>query len=90
MAQKLSGRARQKVVRGLVVVGMVPLVVVLGLEPAALEVMLRAEPGRAKGTGEAAPWAWDEAPAPVELGCWRTAKTKVLLRARRWHWGWTT
>lgn len=29
LAQKLSGRARQKVVRGLVVVGMVPLVVVL-------------------------------------------------------------
>ena len=31
LAQKLSGRARQKVVRGLVVVGMVPLVVVLML-----------------------------------------------------------
>lgn len=72
---------------------------VLGLEPAALElVMLMALAGRAKGMGLAEPGLEGEAMAAKgeedrpggELGCWRMAKTKVLLRARRWHWGWTT
>lgn len=71
-----------------------PPAVVLGWEPpAALEVMLMALEGRRKGIGEALPEVMegDMGPSEVELelGCWRMMKTKVLLRARRWHWGWT-
>jgi hypothetical protein len=64
----------------------------LELEPAwekqsfadvAVEIILIADEGRAKGLGEA-----DRGSGELQLkkeGCWRTAKTKVLLIARRAH-----
>ena len=68
-----------------------PPLAVLGFDPLALEaVMLMAEPGRTKGIGLAPPGLDDGVMTDPglpdrELGCWRTAKTNVLLRASRWH-----
>jgi hypothetical protein len=65
-----------------------PFVDELKLEPWALElVILMALLGRTKGMGLVPP-GFEEGvigPAPSELGCWRTAKTNVLLSANRWH-----
>lgn len=58
------------------------LLVVLGLEPDAEELDTdMADEGRIKGMGDDAPGFGD--PVETEDGCWRTAKTKVLLTARR-------
>ena len=59
---------------------------VLGLEPAALElVMLIALLGRTNGIGLAAPGLneGDIGVPSTELGCWRITKTKVLFSASR-------
>lgn len=57
---------------------------VLGFDPEAEELVIDiAELGRMKGMGEVPPGFGEG--EETEDGCWRTAKTKVLFAARRWH-----